>query len=35
MAYNIGIRNRTRIGKCEDNVEEENQNEKKSSREDN
>jgi len=29
MTKNIGVRNKTRIGKCEENVEEENQNEKK------
>lgn len=29
MTKNIGIRNRTRIGKYEENVEEGNQNEKK------
>jgi hypothetical protein len=34
MTKNIGIRNRTRIGKCEENVADENQNEKKLSRED-
>lgn len=34
MTKNIGIRNRTRIGKYEENVADENQNENKSSSED-